>query len=193
MTIFFTSDWHLGHDKPFVWQARGFPSMESHDSYLIKNWQETVSRYDDVYIVGDFMMGKDKIQRATELLGSLQFRTVTWVLGNHDPKPGPLKEAFKGTNVTIVPMGDEFVFGTDSFWYVSHLPYAGTQHAVHGKDERPLPFPEDKGFPLLHGHTHSTHVFSRGPARGLQVHVGVDAHAGLVSYDALIKLTEGMS
>ena len=188
MTVFWTSDWHLGHQKEFVWKARGFPTMDQHDNYLIKHWQQTVTKHDEVVMVGDMFMGQDKVKRAVELFSSLPGRK-TWVLGNHDPKPAALQPVVD-IGITVIPFGKSFEWGLQqsTFFLVNHLPYEGTPHAVHGPNDRDfLPYPEDRGFPLIHGHTHSKEFKSRGPANGLMFHVGVDAHAGLVAYEELIK------
>ena len=39
--IWFTSDPHLGHDKDFVWQARGFESIDEMNAEIIRRWNET--------------------------------------------------------------------------------------------------------------------------------------------------------
>ena len=46
---YFTSDLHIGHDKPFIWQARGFNSIEEHDTQILLRWNTAVSPEDTVY------------------------------------------------------------------------------------------------------------------------------------------------
>ena len=53
---FFTADLHIGHIQPFLWQRRGFSSIEEHDITILKNWNSTVSPNDNVYILGDLCM-----------------------------------------------------------------------------------------------------------------------------------------
>ena len=53
---YFTSDLHIGHDKSFIWQARGFNSIEEHDTQILLRWNATVSPEDTVYILGDLAM-----------------------------------------------------------------------------------------------------------------------------------------
>ena len=38
--IWITSDLHLQHDKPFIYEARGFSSIQEHDEAIIKNWNK---------------------------------------------------------------------------------------------------------------------------------------------------------
>lgn len=55
---------------------------------------------------------------------------------------------------------------------LSHFPYDGD----HTREDRHREFRlKDHGMPLLHGHTHSSHKFSKSRFGTLQIHVGVDA------------------
>ena len=55
--IFCTSDLHLGHDKDFVVQARGFETVEEMNAEIIRRWNERVYPDDDVYVLGDLTLG----------------------------------------------------------------------------------------------------------------------------------------
>lgn len=81
MAIFVTSDWHFGHDREFIWKPRGFQNLEEHDETIIHNHNTFVAPEDDVYVLGDLMLGDaehglDCIKRMN---GKLHI-----VLGNHD-------------------------------------------------------------------------------------------------------------
>lgn len=78
--IWITSDLHLQHDKPFIYEARGFSSIQEHDEAIIKNWNKLVEDYDVVYILGDLIMGESEqgIELLRRLNGSLRV-----ILGNH--------------------------------------------------------------------------------------------------------------
>ena len=54
--IFITSDWHLNHSQPFIWQARGFNSVEEMNSELIRRHNKLVTADDDVYVLGDLFI-----------------------------------------------------------------------------------------------------------------------------------------
>ena len=78
--VWITSDFHLGHDKPFIWEARGFNSVQEMNQTIIKNLQETITKpTDELYICGDVTLGE--INR--ELLWQIPGR-VHIILGNHD-------------------------------------------------------------------------------------------------------------
>ena len=55
--IFVTSDLHIGHNKPFLYEKRGFSSIEEHDTEVLRRWNSLVSYDDTVYILGDLCMG----------------------------------------------------------------------------------------------------------------------------------------
>ena len=47
MAIYFTSDLHLGHDRDFVWGARGFENLEAMETAIVERFNSTVTD-DDV-------------------------------------------------------------------------------------------------------------------------------------------------
>lgn len=77
--VWITSDLHLNHNKPFIWQARGFNSVQEMNQTIIKNLQEVIKPTDELYICGDVTLGE--IDR--ELLLQIPGR-VHIILGNHD-------------------------------------------------------------------------------------------------------------
>jgi len=50
--IWFTSDLHFGHDKPFIYEARGFSSVQEMNIAIIRNFQECISPEDELFILG---------------------------------------------------------------------------------------------------------------------------------------------
>ena len=38
MAIFLTSDMHFGHNREFIWKARGYSSIEEMNDTIINNW-----------------------------------------------------------------------------------------------------------------------------------------------------------
>ena len=79
--IYFTSDLHFGHNQPFVYEARGFPSIGEHDETIIQNWNNIITEEDDVYILGDLILNDNEhgLECLRQLNGHLHF-----VIGNHD-------------------------------------------------------------------------------------------------------------
>ena len=80
--IFFTSDTHFNHNREFVYGPRGFKCVQEMNGALIKNWNETVGKDDDIYVLGDFFLGTD-YDYINEVLDKLNGR-IHLVVGNHD-------------------------------------------------------------------------------------------------------------
>ena len=79
--IYFTSDLHFGHDKDFIYKSRGFNSIEDHDNTIIENWNNIVTEDDDIYVLGDLMLGDKEygLNCLKRLRGKIHI-----VVGNHD-------------------------------------------------------------------------------------------------------------
>lgn len=77
----FTSDWHFGHDREFIWKPRGFDSLKEHDETIIARHNNLVSPDDDVYVLGDLMLGDNEygLSCVKRMKGKLHI-----IRGNHD-------------------------------------------------------------------------------------------------------------
>ena len=51
--IFYISDMHFFHKKVISMSNRPFSSIEEMNKRIIKNWNDKVTSYDTVYILGD--------------------------------------------------------------------------------------------------------------------------------------------
>jgi len=56
MTDFITSDPHFGHENIVNLEGGPFKHTNHRDSVLIRNWNETVTDDDTIYIAGDFSL-----------------------------------------------------------------------------------------------------------------------------------------
>lgn len=117
--IFFTSDLHFNHDRGFVYGPRGFKSVKEMNETLIKNWNETVTNQDVIYVLGDFFLGTDEefiYQTIKRLNGEIHL-----IYGNHDT---PKKiELYKNTYGRIYCEGyaTKIKYKKREF-YLSHYP-----------------------------------------------------------------------
>ena len=142
MAIFLTSDLHFGHSKDFLWSPRGFQSSEEHDENIIKKYNSIITNEDDVYILGDLMLGDndDGMKKLEQLNGNLYI-----VLGNHDT-PTRVEKYKNYSKVKSVLYADVIKFKKWTF-YLSHCPmivsYEGDESKLWS----------------LHGHTHSKDKF----------------------------------
>ena len=78
MTVFFCSDLHFGHKN--IQKFRPWVESEEHHRNLIKSeWQDTVSKQDVVYVLGDACFSRETLEDFNLLPG----RKIL-VRGNHD-------------------------------------------------------------------------------------------------------------
>ena len=159
--IFFTSDPHLGHDKDFVVQARGFETVEEMNVEIIRRWNERVYPDDDVYVLGDLTLGdvEEGIRLIAKLNGYLHI-----MRGNHDTDK-KVERYLELPNVVSVQYADVLKYGKAVFW-MGHYP---TITANYDDDK-----PWAKHVVCLFGHTHQEQPFYNN--NPYMYNVGMDAH-----------------
>ena len=54
--IYFTSDFHFCHNRDFIYERRGFSSIEEHDQTIIDNFNSIITDEDILYILGDVFL-----------------------------------------------------------------------------------------------------------------------------------------
>ena len=164
MTIWFTSDSHFGHDKDFIYQARGFNSIQEHDEAIIERWNSVVKPDDTVYHLGDAMMGRNYsygINCLRRLNG-----TIYIIRGNHDTVTR--WEEYEDQWPHIVITGWSYVLKRDGYpkLYLCHYPTITSCL----ENDKPL----KNQLLSLHGHTHSKKKFEfENP---YMYNVALDAH-----------------
>ena len=79
--IYLTSDTHFNHNKDFIYERRGFKSIEEMNEKIIENWNSIVKPEDTVYHLGDVMLGD--IEAGINCLKRLNGH-VYIAIGNHD-------------------------------------------------------------------------------------------------------------
>lgn len=80
--VYFTSDLHLFHNRKFIYEPRGFSSEQEMREIILSEWKSKVKPEDDIYVLGDFCLGKD-YKAIEELIESLPGK-IHLVIGNHD-------------------------------------------------------------------------------------------------------------
>lgn len=160
--IWFTSDPHLGHDKDFVYAARGFETVEEMNAEIVRRWNERVYPDDDVYVLGDLTLGdiEEGIRLIAKLNGYLHI-----MRGNHDTDK-KVERYLELPNVVEVKYADVLKYGKAVFW-MSHYPTITTNY----DDDKPWA----KHVVCLFGHTHQEFPFFSGK-NPYMYNVGMDAH-----------------
>lgn len=162
--IYFTSDLHLGHNRDFIYKTRGFSSVEAMNEGLIEKFNIMVNKDDEVYILGDLIVGGD-LNEGVKLLNRLNgYKYV--IAGNHDTQNRIEAYMTRVNNMEFVGWGMPLRYKKYHF-FLSHYPTITTNF--------------DKDKPLkqqvinLCAHSHYKNRF-KDMTRGLIYHVECDAH-----------------
>ena len=107
----------VSHNREFIYKARGFDSIYDMNKEYVKRWNETVDNEDDVYILGDIMLGADSnIDYVKRLNGKIHI-----VLGNHDTTNRERKYRELPNVVEVAEVGIRFKYGKYHF-ILTHYP-----------------------------------------------------------------------
>lgn len=161
--IFLTSDWHFGHDREFIWGPRGFNSIGEHDAEIIARHNSLVKPDDDVYVLGDLMLGDNEhgLRCINRMNGRLHI-----IIGNHDT------EKRKGLYIERLDNLVQIQYATMFKWNGYHF-YCSHYPSYTGNLERE----SLKQMTLdLFGHTHQKSNFYQDIP--FMYHVGLDSHNG---------------
>src|SRR5258708_2902123 len=80
--IYFSSDWHLGHDKPFIWEKRGYADNAAHTQGILEKVNETVREQDYLFYLGDLCLNTKEIG-FEYYISKINCKNI-WILwGNH--------------------------------------------------------------------------------------------------------------
>ena len=154
MTVWFTADLHLGHANIIDYSNRPFADADSMNRALVEGWNETVDAGDDVWVLGDFALGK--IADTLPMVAELRGRKIL-LAGNHDRCRAGHRGATTWTERYIDAGFAEVHQGTVQLRIgarsvsACHFPYRGDSHDNDRFSEHR---PADNGDWLLHGHVH---------------------------------------
>lgn len=90
--VHFVSDLHMGHDREWLYKARGYNSIQEHDEGIIERWNKQVAPHDVVWSLGDFIFLKGAEERMDKIIRRLNFSTLYIINGNHVAGTKQLKE-----------------------------------------------------------------------------------------------------
>jgi len=133
MSIFFTSDLHLGHSNILIYDKRPFATIEEHDETIIENWNKTVKSNDTVYFIGDFCLFRkiDKIRGYRSRLNG----KIHLIYGNHD-------DVLRDNQIFESQSDMRYIFVGKQKIMLCHYPLLSWRSSNHGSFH-------------LHGHCHS--------------------------------------
>jgi calcineurin-like phosphoesterase family protein len=169
--IWITSDWHFGHDREFIYKARGFSSIEEMNEAIIERHNSVVAPQDIVYCLGDCMLGDNEkgIECIKRLNGEIHI-----IPGNHCTNTRI--KLYHENHFNVEADAFRLKQGKYSF-LATHYPMLTGNLEKESLTQMTL---------NLYGHTHqTTHFFHDLP---YCYHVGMDAHDCYpVSLDTIIQ------
>ena len=157
--IYLTSDLHLSHSKSFIYESRGFTSIEEHDKTIIKNFNSIVKPEDELYILGDLMLCDNEhgLECLRQLNGNKHF-----VRGNHDTST----RCRLYSEIGIIDEGYATMLKYKKYhFYLSHYPTVTSNGEIESLHQVTCG---------LSGHTHSKDKFYNNIS--YLYNVAVDAH-----------------
>lgn len=158
--IFFTSDTHFHHDKQFLFEPRGFKSIQEHDENIIKNWNNIIAPDDEVYHLGDVFLNDNK--EGLKILSKLNGK-IHIIIGNHDTDTR-IKLLENHPKVIEVIYAKRIKIGKHLF-FLSHYPTITANY-----DDKKL----HEHLINLHGHLHDLSKFYNN--NPYVYNVALDAH-----------------
>jgi calcineurin-like phosphoesterase family protein len=143
--IYFISDTHFGHKGSLTWpKERPFTTVEEMNETIINNWNNTVSKEDTVYFLGDFAYKTSKsiIRKILNRLNG----NIIFIKGNHDGVVLKVNETLK----RFPPVYDILKIEYEGIDFIlCHYPLYSWQNKKRGSIH-------------LHGHTHENNPDIKG-------------------------------
>ena len=172
--IFFTSDWHIGHDKDFIYKARGFSNIYDHDTAILKKCNELVSWNDELWILGDLALNNNEPEW-NRIFYNINCQNIHFIIGNHDTD-NKVDKYIEEYGFEFEGYANVIKISKTKRFYLSHYPTI-----TDNFDDNKRPHTIN-----LFGHTHQvTNFFNNNP---YMYHVGVDSHNLYpVSIEQIIK------
>jgi len=161
--IFFTSDTHFCHQPSFLWEPRGFNSVEEMNEELVERWNKVVKPEDEVYHLGDFAL--NDVDAAIPYINRLNCK-IYWIIGNHDTAKKIDKIMDDCDSIWNLGYAYQFKYNKKYSIYISHYPTLTSNF-----DEKHF----SRHVLSLHGHTHQQTNFLQLDNPFLY-HVGMDSH-----------------
>ena len=136
--IFVTADLHLFHNNIIKYENRPFRGVEEMNDEIVKRWNNTVSKHDKVFVLGDVSFGgKEETKEIIERLNGHK----TLIMGNHD-RPRSITNFWQYVGFNEVC---RYPIIYKEFTVMTHEP--------------PSYFNEATPFAYIYGHVHSSDMY----------------------------------
>lgn len=93
--VWFTSDWHLGHNKEFLYGPRNCSSRDEYVKYMIEMINSQAGPDDLIIHIGDMAL-TCTYEEMLEWLGAIKCKNIMTIIGNHDNRVLRLRDDLNG-------------------------------------------------------------------------------------------------
>lgn len=164
--IYICSDWHFNHNKPFVYEPRGFSSVDEMNNEIVLRHNTIVNNEDEVYCLGDCCLGgTTALESSKELIERLNGK-IYIITGNHCSNNRI--NMYKSCHNVIEVFNYVHVIKYHKYiFYLSHFPTLTSNYDVNE--------PLRKRIINICGHSHTTNPFADFD-KGLIYHAEMDSH-----------------
>jgi calcineurin-like phosphoesterase family protein len=122
---YFTSDWHLGHEKVIAFSDRPFRSVSEMDHTIIYNMTSVLKPGEEMFFLGDLAFRKES---ASHFFNSLpEDVDFHWIVGNHDYNTDAYQQYCK----SISPL-KEIRISKKQYIVMCHYPMIAWNRSHHG-------------------------------------------------------------
>jgi calcineurin-like phosphoesterase family protein len=128
---YLVSDTHFCHDKIIQYENRPFQNSNEMNETIIKNWNNTVKKTDNIFVLGDFGLGS--VEQLTEICNRLNgYKTL--ILGNHDrSKETMLKIGFNEVSKYPIVYKGFYIMSHQPLYMNENMPYVNIHGHIHSK------------------------------------------------------------
>lgn len=130
MKTYLIADTHFNHKNIIEYCDRPFKTVKEMNEAMILKWNNTVSKSDIVYFLGDFAMGnKQTVKEFCQKLNGRKFL----VKGNHDGYsiPSYMECGFEKVYDKPIIYNNFFILSHEPMFLTENMPYANIFGHVH--------------------------------------------------------------
>jgi calcineurin-like phosphoesterase family protein len=120
---YIASDFHFNHNRPWIYEARGFKNIEDHDEWLLRSLNK-IPQDATLFFLGDFSLNSTD-EKTIELLRKIKVDTIFYLFGNHESCMSRIwQERKEPSHVRFLGHYAEITHTQHGKFVLSHFPFA---------------------------------------------------------------------
>lgn len=184
--VYFTSDFHLGHNKPFVVEKRGYKNVKEHDDAIVDTTNSIVGRNDILLFLGDYCLNTN-YDAFNDYLSRFKCDNIWTLWGNHN---NPHEKLIYRKSLTS-PTVEMYPIQYRNMRYLGHYQEVSVDGQMIVLFHYPISVWNEMHHGSWHlcGHSHYDYAPSRaGSLEGKILDVGWDGFKKPLSFDEVSKI-----